>query len=133
MGQKLDDPDSFVPATGTNFIGHVTRDVTTDGPTLEDRVFGRTSTTPVPLNEPFKAGNEVTVRQHEEIEVEGTDLVQTSGTGGITAITTPGTKLSLNAGRFYQAQTGDHVFYLLTANNLPDTTGGTTRIRVQRT
>lgn len=128
LGAHATDPESLDLAGGKNFIGHLTRRVVVGGLTLADRVFGVTSATPVGLESPFTDGLEVTVERAEEIEVEGWAYLY-SGTGQIVPGTAVGAALSFINGLLRIAQSGDNVYYQLTANNLTPMTVGTLRIR----
>jgi len=133
LGASLSDPDAAVLATGTNFLGFLTRDVVQGGLQLADRVFGMgtRSATPVGPEAPFKDGAEVSLENGLEIEVEGPDYLY-SGTGQINHVTAVGTRLSFIDGKLRQMQTNEVAYFTLTANNLPlfDTvTQGQLRIR----
>lgn len=127
-------------ASGTNFVGFVTRDVTVLGATLEDRIFGRSSIAPLYASIgpefPDKAGTMVTTEQAEEVEAEGALNVLTSGTGLLSAATTVGTNLSFREGKFSVAQASDTPLYVITAvwtaaDDLYDT-ANLFRIRAQK-
>jgi len=111
LGPDDSDPTVAVVATGTKFLGFLTRPVTALGSTLEDAVY------PGRLEGPFKSGGEVTLEKADEVEVEGelanAGLLNTSGTGAITALTSIGTGLSFYNGKLRQAQGGEEVFYRL--------------------
>ncbi len=136
LGPHPTDPTAFVPAgpggtNGTGFIGHLTRAVVVGGLTLADRVFGRTTPTPDGLAGPFTAGGEVTVEKAQGLEAEDPYLLL-SGTGAISGTVSVGTKLSFFSGLLRQAQSGDQVYYVLTANNLPvSDSANTLRIRAE--
>jgi hypothetical protein len=132
LGAHQVDPEQFTPATGVNFIGHLTRDVVVGGLTLADRVFGRSTPTPTGLAGPFTVGDVVTVEKAMELEAEGTGLLNTSGTGALSAASTVGTKLSFLDGLLYVAQSGDNAYYTLTAVNLPASDGTSLRIRAEK-
>lgn len=138
LGSSSSDEAAFELAQAANFIGHLTRDVAVGGPSLTDRVFGRTSATPVGVEYPFVAGEEVTVVKADEIEVEGAALLLTSGTGAITTGTTVGTRLGVLNGKLREWQSGDLVaLYVVTAvltdaADLCDSDTNTFRIRAER-
>lgn len=112
-GGSTPDIASGIPASGSNFLGFLTRDVVDQGPTLIEIML---PTNPLAL--PFTAGLECTLEKAEEVEAEGTQYLCTSGTGAITSATAIGTKLSFDGqGRFYQAQSGDNAYYQLTGNS----------------
>lgn len=122
LGADASDPEVAVAATGTKFLGFLTRDVTSTGPQLADHVFADART-----ELPFKSGDEVSLCKADEIEVEGepgnAGLLFTSGTGAITTGTAVGTALSFTSGKLYAAQGGDEVFYRLSAQITPETVG----------
>jgi hypothetical protein len=131
LGAHPTSKEAFDEANGKSFIGHLTRRVVKGGLTLTDRVFGVTSAVPVGLESPFKDGEEVSVERAEEIEVEGPAYIMTSGTGAIDTNTAVPSSLSFIAGRLRVAQTGDVVFYTLTANNLTPTDDGNSELRIR--
>lgn len=110
---SVQDIASGVPASGSNFLGFLTRDVVDNGPTLSEIIL---PTNPLAL--PFTAGDECSLEKAEEVECEGTLYIKTSGTGAITSSTAIGTNLSFDGlGRFYVAQSGDTAFFELTGNS----------------
>lgn len=125
LGAKSDDATSAQLAQGTNFIGFVTRDVTTDGPALADHVY------PGRLELPFKAGQEVAIEQADEIEAEGGTYLVTSGTGAISGSTAVGSKLSFKDGKLRVKQSADDAYFMLEAQLTPETSGAV-RIRARR-
>jgi hypothetical protein len=129
LGQKTDDPESFQLATGTNFMGHLTRRVTKGGLSLSDRIFGVTSATPVGLESPFTDGLEVSVENAIEVELEGPEYLH-SGTGNITSETAVPQPVSFIGGKVRIAQTGEIAYYTMTANNLTPMVDGNLRIRM---
>lgn len=132
LGAHPTDSTRFALAEHNSFIGVLTRDVSATGLSLADRVFGRTSDTPVGLEAPFIAGKEVSVEKPEEMELEGSDYILLTGTGALSSATTIPQKLSYLQGRLRITQSGEDVNFYLTANNLPATDGSSLRIRVER-
>ena len=128
-GATANDETALDLASGTSFLGHLTRRVVVGGLDLASRVFGVTSAIPVGTESPFQDGLEVTVEKAEEIEAEGSSYLLLSGVGAITTATTVGTGLSFKNGLFYVAQGGDTTYYQLTANNLTSSDGTSLRIR----
>lgn len=128
LGPDPSDSTKAVVADGDQFLGFLTRDVTTDGPVLADHVY------PGRLELPFKSGSEVSLEKADEVEVEGeagnAGLLVTSGTGAITTGSTVGTALSFSGGKLYAAQGSDQVFYRLSAQLTP-VNGGAVRIRAE--
>ena len=125
MGAHLTTETACVVATPTNFLGFALREVTTDGPTLEEQVFPA-------LEFPYKSGEQISLFKALEVEAEGSDFILLSGVGQITTQTAVGTLLSFIAGKFYASQSGDMPFYMLSANNLTPEEAGELRIRAER-
>lgn len=129
LGPHASDVTKAIVADGDQFLGFLTRDVTADGAVLADHVY------PGRLELPFKSGGEVALEKADEIEVEGeagnAGLLITSGTGAIATNTAVGTALSFSAGKLYQAQGADQVFYRLSGQITP-LNGGTVRIRAEK-
>lgn len=71
----------------------------------------------------FTGGRHGTLEWGEEVEVEGTDLILTSGTGAITTGTAVGTKLSFLNGKFRVAQSAEYAQFRLVAQMTPITVG----------
>lgn len=133
LGVHPFDETKFFAATHNNFIGFLKRDVVVGGLTLADRVFGRTSASPVGPEGPFTAGEEVTVEKAHEIEAEGYDYLWLSGTGSIDTNTALPQAMSMHYGRWRKTQSGENVNGYLTANNLTlhDADAGVLRVRIE--
>jgi hypothetical protein len=131
LGAHATDPESFDLAQHNTFIGHLTRFVRVGGLTITDRVFGVTSETPVGVEAPFVAGQEVSVEKAREIEAEGSAYLVQSGTRSILTGTGVGAGLSFFNGLLGLAQAGEQVNYRLTANNLTPNAPGSLRIRAE--
>ena len=134
LGAHATNPGAFDVAQHNTFIGHLTRFVRVGGLTLMDRVFGVTSETPVGVEAPFIAGQEVTVEKALAIEAEGSAYLVQSGTGAITPQTAVGTNLSFYNGYLRQTQNDESPNYVLTAHLLPsaNAAAGDLRIRAER-
>lgn len=130
LGAHATDPSAFDVAQHNTFIGHLTRQVKVGGLQITDRFFGITSETPVGVEAPFVAGQEVTVQKAKEIEAEGSAHLVLSGTGAIAADTAVGTKLSFYNGYLRQTQADEIPNYILTAI-LPPMTPGAIRVRAE--
>lgn len=115
--------ETALPGSG-DMTGFLAQKVTAAGPSFEDKSFN--------LDLVAKAGEKVSLISLEdggEFEVEGepskgpTDtqsgLLVTSGTGAVSASTSAGTQLSVTAGRWRVAQTGDYVFGIYRKNLTP--------------
>lgn len=135
-------PEALVPASGTGFVGFITRRVVVGGLTPFERAIGGVvSVTPEGLEAPYTDGLEVTAELAQTVECEangtnssGFSYYVTSGTGAITAGTAAGSKLSFNGlGQFYVAQGTDQVFALLATppGIIASSDGVATRIRVE--
>jgi hypothetical protein len=131
LGAHATDPESFDLAQHNTFIGHLTRFVRVGGLTLADRVFGVTSDTPVGVESPFVAGQEVSIQKAREIECEGSDYLVLSGTGALAGNTAVGTALSFKDGKLRQSQPDELVNYKLSANGLPPMAANALRIRAE--
>jgi len=129
LGAHASDPLSFSIAEHNNFIGFLTRDVQSGGLTLAQRVFGVPGTTPVGMESPFTAGEEVSLEKADEIEIEGPAHLY-SGTGQITEATAVPTNVSVKEGKWRQSQGTERVNGTLTANALP-TQGDVGHLRVR--
>jgi len=70
---------------------------------LEYDVFDKTCDRPEPV------GAHVSARQVLALEVEGENLLWTSGTGVLSSSTTVGTELGVSAGRWREKQSGDEL------------------------
>lgn len=130
-GATANDETALDLASGSSFIGHLTRRVVVGGAQLQDRVFGPISAVPIGVEFPFPDGAEVTIESARTIELEGSSYLVLSGTGAITTATAVGAKLSFSNGLMYVAQAGDNVYYQLTANNLTPSDGTSLRIRAE--
>ncbi|HXP62047.1 MAG TPA: hypothetical protein VN829_16240 [Dongiaceae bacterium] len=130
LGAHATDPTAFDVAQHNTFIGHLTRQVKVGGLQITDRFFGLTSETPVGVESPFVAGQEVTLQKAKEIEAEGSAYLVLSGTGAIAANTAVGTKLSFYNGYLRQTQANETPNYILTAI-LPPMTPGGIRVRAE--
>lgn len=130
LGAHLTDESSFDLAQGQNFVGFLTRRVVVGGLSITDRFFGVTSATPVGVEAPFTAGEEVTVEKALEVECEGPAYIY-SGTGGILTGTALPQSLSFKDGKIRVAQAGEVVLAMLTANNLTSSDGVSNRIRYE--
>ena len=129
LGPDASDVTKAAVADGDQFLGFLTRDVTSTGPVLGDHVY------PGRLELPFVAGGEVTLEKADEVEVEGeaanAGLVVTSGTGAITTDTAVGTGLSFYGGKWREVQTGEIAFYRLSGQITP-VNGGSVRFRAEK-
>lgn len=110
MGAHATDDEYCIAATGTNFIGFVTRPVTADGDVLENHVY------PGRIESDFKSGYEVTLEKADEVEAAGADHLVTSGTGAIADDTSVGTEVSFYAGKFRQKQAGEIGYFTISAH-----------------
>ncbi len=133
LGAHLTNPEAFSLAQHNTFIGVLTRAVAAGGPTTLQRFQGFQMGSPVPIGWewPFKAGEEVSIEQPREMELEGSDLIQLSGTGAIDTNTAVASKLSYLNGRLRVTQGSELANAVLTANNLTPFTEGAVRIRVE--
>lgn len=131
LGAHATDAAAFDVAQHNTFLGHTTRIMRVGGLTITDRVFGVTSETPVGVESPFIAGQEITLEKAKEIELEGSDYLVLSGTGAVAANTAVGTNLSFYNGYLRQTQNGEVPNYVLTAHLTP-ATDGAIRIRAER-
>ena len=131
LGAHATDPESFDLAQHNTFIGHLTRFVRVGGLTLTDRVFGVTSDTPVGVESPFTAGQEVSVEKAKEIEAEGSAYLNNSGVRALANNTPVGTALNFYNGLLGIAQADEQINYRLTANNLTPNVSGALRIRAE--
>jgi phage protein U len=118
------DEDTGALATA-HYVGFVTRDVTTDGPTLADHVY------PGRLELPFEAGDKVSVEKADAVAAEGSDYILISGTGAITSGTAVGTQLSFVGGKFRVKQSADVAYFTLAAQLTPEEVGNSVRIRAE--
>ncbi len=108
------------------FIGFLTRDVTTDGPTLADSVY------PGRLETPFKTGSAIGLDAGAiEIEVEGADVVMTSGARAVSGSITVGTLLAFQEGKVSLATTGKLAYFVLSAQVPAVDSGNGFRIRAR--
>lgn len=126
LGPHASDPNQCDMADGKNFIGFVMRDVNVGGPSLADHVY------PNRLELPYALGTEVSMEKAYEVDAEGAGFLVTSGTGALSVATAVGATISFNDGRFYAAQTGDQVFYRVSAILTP-TIAGNLRMRFETT
>lgn len=128
LGGHASDSTKADLADGDNFIGFVTRPVSTDGahtppdgsdPNLyQDMAFQDSR-----IEFPFKAGGNVSIEKADAVEVESPDNLLDSGTGAVSDSSPVGTKLSFVDGKFYIAQGSDIVYYTLTAQLDPEEAG----------
>ncbi len=132
LGAHATDPTAFDVAQHNTFIGHLTRQVKVGGLTITDRFFGVTSETPVGVEAPFVAGQEVSVEKAKEVELEGSAYLVLSGTGALTAATAVGTNLSFYNGYLRATQSEETPNYVLTAILTPAMASGVLRIRAER-
>ena len=123
-----------VPAGG--FIGFLNRETSASAPGLREAILEVGNGDDGLLNA-VKTGGHVSILDAEEFECEGTDYLAMSGTGDIDSGTAIGTELSFEGGKLREAQVGDRVWFLVTANSevasstLAAKNGGT-RIRAKR-
>lgn len=112
-------------ADGTKpIVGFSTREVKVDGPALGDVVF------PGRLELPFKAGQEGSFEQAEEVQAEGTDYIVTDGAGAVSSGTALETEMSFLGGKWQVKQSGQKIFGHLKEIMTPEVAGAL-RIRVQ--
>lgn len=125
MGAHASDDEAFAVATGTNFIGFVTRPVTADGDVLANHIY------PGRIETDFKSGGYVTLEKADEVEVAGADYIDNSGSNAITSETTVGTKVSFAAGKFAAAEGTDIAYFTLSAQLGNDGDGDNT-VRLEK-
>lgn len=130
LGAHPTDKTKFALADNDNFLGFLERDIISGGATLADRMFGRTSDTPVGFECPYAPGDDVTVRKAYEVEMEGSDYILLTGTGSISATTPVGETLAFLQGKLRVAQSGEVVNATLMAVLTDVITAGNLRIRV---
>jgi hypothetical protein len=133
VGAHATDPETFIAASGRNFLGHLTRDVTTDGARLVDHVFGTTSAEPVGIEYPFKVGEYVSAEKARTIEAEGGDLLVLAGGTAISGATAVGTRLTFAAGKLAVAAAGEDYSYVLIGQLTPLEAGGVRILAEART
>lgn len=128
---------TFELADGTKpLAGFLTREVTTDGPTVSDHFWSAAAPTPEGkwLEFPEKAGNSVSAQSGLALEVEGGDYINvvSNSASKITSETTVGTRLSFTDGKFCVAQANQHAEFVLVAADLTPEVTGNLRISVTR-
>lgn len=121
----------FALAGATNFVGHLTRQVTVAGPTLLDHLVGPTDANglELPLENVVKGGLMSSARKLLELEVEGTDYLVQSGTGAVTTSAAVGAQLGFIAGKLRLVQTNDQAVYAIRSQETPEDVGNT-RVRL---
>lgn len=117
--------DEFQVAGGTVLdAGCLTRDVTTDGPTLAAHVYPHIADNRLP----FKAGGQVSVEHAQELEVEGTDFLHSS----VDVNTANDTPLSLTGGKISTVASGQIPLFRLIKQLDPEVAGNA-RLLIERT
>lgn len=136
LAVEIDPTDRTVaiPAYGTGMEGFLMQEVTADGPTALQLVAQLKTL-------PAQTGQAVSIARGEgRIEVEGPDaagvanataLLITSGTGALSASTAQHTELSLRAGKWRVAQTGDRVCGEVIKAGLTADVSGNIRIEIR--
>ncbi len=116
-------PDNLIKAQGTK--GHLLeRDVVAEIP-LDTFVF-----TPG-LEVPVKVGLSATARRARQVEAEGADYIQLSGTGALDANSTAGTELGFNEGRYREKQAEDELAGVIRANLAADESDNTFKLLIE--
>jgi hypothetical protein len=83
------------------------------------------------LETPFEAGKPGSIEKATELELEGLDYINATGTGAVTSTTVAGTKLSFLNGKVCEAQTGQFAQYRLVKQMTPvNGTASSTYIRI---
>ena len=147
LGASLSDGTYFrladTQAGSRNFLGLLTRDVVSGGPTFVERMTGvrnapnEAGTAGMAgLELPDKVGGYTTARMPEEIEAEGSEFLLTSGTGKLDAAgqstAIPGTtEIAIVNGKYRIKQAGDGAVGVITAKGLDDQDGTTLRVRIK--
>ncbi len=119
--------DSGVLANG-RFNGFLTRDVKTGGPNFPaDHIFpGRGAL-------PFTVGDNASIQHADEVELEGAEFLQTTGSGSVDDTVAVGQKMTPHSGKWGKTQTGETAYYEVTAVLEPvDTDNNTFRLRMER-
>jgi len=119
------DPNSVIPASGgLDFF--LMREVSATAPTYIELTSGK------PIHA-TTTGDEclLTSLGNGIVEVEGSTLIKTSSTGLISSSTAKGTALSLQAGKWYVAQSPDDIEGRLLDASLTPEVSGNLRIRIR--
>jgi hypothetical protein len=133
LGVEVDpsDEDKLILAnTAAGFV--LERDIV--GNTTDAEVDARLLETIMPtgFTKPYVLGATVSARRVTRMQLEGADVLLTSGTGALSGSTTAGTQLGYANGRLRVAQTGDEVAYIVRRNLDPEDSANTFRLEVER-
>jgi hypothetical protein len=115
-----------------------------DGYVMERDMVGNTSASELnahllevvlPANDfarSYVEGATISVRRATRMQLEGADVLLTSGTGALSGSTTVGTQLGYKLGKLRAAQSGDEVVYYLRRQLTAEDSANTFRIEVAR-
>lgn len=118
---------TLAPAAGKNFLGFLVRAITAAGPTVADHLMSQVDPGSRDISSfPYKAGSTVSLEDADQVHVSGATRVLATGTGALDGDTALFTGISFDGnGLFYAAQTGDEVYFRLTAKPGTDADGDT--------
>jgi hypothetical protein len=115
---------NLILANGTS--GHqLERDVVA-ALTLQDIAF------PDGYVKPYALGATVSARRVTRMQIEGTDVILTSGTGAVSGATPVNTALSYSAGRLRVAQGGDETAFIIREQLTPEDPTQNFRLLLER-
>lgn len=113
------DLDKLIPCTGIAGF-QMERDsvgVTTDA---ENNARLLEATLPADFSKPYSVGAHISARRVTRMELEGSDLILTSGTGLVSSGTAANTALGYSAGRLRVKQGSDEIAFILRAQITPE-------------
>jgi hypothetical protein len=133
LGVQVDptDESKLILADGVSGF-QLERDIV--GNTTEGEVNARLLETVMPtdFSKPYIKGATVSARRVTRMQLEGADVLLTSGTGLLSGSTPAGTQLSYSNGKLYIAQTGDEVAFIVRRQLDPENNANTFRLEVER-
>lgn len=117
VGAHATDPETAIAASGDNFLGFLSRQVKATGPGLREAVLG-VGSGDTGLANAVLAGEYSAIIDPEQVEIEGTDYIKTTGAGEeIDANSIVGTKVSWVNGLCQEAQAGEKGTHMIIANS----------------
>lgn len=109
----------FAVAASANFLGFLTNAITANGPALVDTLLKDYSRDDAAF--PNKVGDTVSVCDADQVEVSGSDYID--ATNAVDENSAVGTRVSFLGGKFREAQEGDYVQFIVTAQLGDDADG----------
>lgn len=130
----MKDPTDLTKLIPANLISGFQMERDSVGVTTTDEQNARLleAALPADFSKPYAVGATISARRVTRMELEGADVILTSGTGAVTSGTAVNTALDYSAGRLRVRQGSNEIAFYLRAQLTPEDSGNSVRLLVER-